>query len=62
MTRHDLDATSLGAGIVFLLLGGLFLADGLDAVDLDIRLVAPILLIGLGIAGLASTLRSARSD
>lgn len=62
MTRHDFDATSFGAGIVFVLLGALFLADGLDAVDLDVRWVAPILLIGLGIAGIASTVRSARLD
>jgi hypothetical protein len=60
--RHDLDATSFGAGVVFAVLGALFLADGLDAVDFDIRWVAPILLIGLGVAGLATTIRTARLD
>jgi hypothetical protein len=60
--RHEFDATSFGAGVVFALLGLLFLADGLDAVNLDVRWVAPILLIGLGVAGLASTIRSARLD
>ena len=62
MQRHDLDVLSLVAGVVFAVLGGLFLADGLDALDLDVRWVAPILLIGLGVGGLASSMRSTGPD
>lgn len=54
MSRHDLDATSLVAGLVFLALGLAFLLDSTGVVDLQVRWVPPALLIGLGLAGLAA--------
>lgn len=50
MERHDLDLTSLIAGILFVAVGAFFLADQLEAVDLEVRWVWPALLIGLGVA------------
>ncbi len=55
MDRHDLDATSLIAGMLFIAIGALFLLDRIDALALDVRWIWPLLLIGLGIAGLASS-------
>lgn len=62
MPRHDFDATSFVAGIVFAVLGGLFLLESAAGVDVDLRWIAPVLLIGLGVAGLASALRSTRLE
>jgi hypothetical protein len=61
MDRHDLDATSLIAGLLFVAIGGLFLLDRVDAIALEVRWIWPLLLIGLGIAGLASS-RPWRTD
>lgn len=54
MERHDLDLTSLISGLLFVGLAILFLADRVDAIDLQVRWVWPALLIGLGVALLAS--------
>lgn len=61
MERHDLDLTSLVAGLVFVALGIVLAVDGADWADLDLRWMAPVLLLGLGAAGLAAALRSPRS-
>lgn len=58
MRRHDLDLTSAIAGLVFVALGLAFLFDA----TLDVRWVAPALLIGLGVAGLAAFLPRPRRD
>ena len=50
MQRHDLDLTSLIPGALFTALAVGFLADGLDAWDLQVAWVWPVLLIGLGLA------------
>jgi hypothetical protein len=50
--RRDPNPGALVAGLLFIVLGGLFLADRAGRIDLDIRWVWPVLLIGLGIAGL----------
>ncbi len=55
MERHDLDATSLVAGLVFVVLGLGFLADEVGVADLEARWVWPVLLIGLGVAGLVGS-------
>lgn len=55
MRRHRLDATSLIAGLLFVVLGGLFLYDRAGSFDLQVRWVWPALLIGLGLAFLASS-------
>ena len=54
MKHHDLDATSLLSGLLFVGLALLFLADQVDAIDLQGRWIWPTLLIGLGLALLAS--------
>lgn len=58
MERHDLDLTSLIAGILFLGLGTLFLSDLVGSINLQVRWVWPALLIGLGVALLASGRRN----
>jgi len=50
--RHDPNPGALVAGVLFIVLGGLFLADRAGGLDLDVRWVWPVLLIGLGLAGL----------
>jgi hypothetical protein len=60
--RDRIDLTSLISGVVFLLLGLLFLLDEVGAVDFEIRWVWPALLIGLGVAWLASTWRVEELD
>jgi hypothetical protein len=57
MNRHDLDTTSLVAGVVFGVVGLLSLLKGLDAVDFNHVWLWPILLIGFGLAGLLVALR-----
>jgi hypothetical protein len=55
MTRHPLDVVSLVAGVLFAGLGVAFLLDALDAWSADITWVPSIVLIGLGLAGVLST-------
>lgn len=54
MERHDLDLTSLIAGLLFLSLGVVFLMDLSGSIELHVRWVWPALLMGLGIALLAA--------
>jgi hypothetical protein len=56
--RHDLDLTSLVAGLVFVALAAVYLVGSLTDVHIGWRWVLPLLLIGLGVAGLAGSLRS----
>lgn len=62
MWRHERDAVSLMAGLLFVLGAGLFLLGDLTSLDLDGRWVAPLVLIVTGGVGLLSTLRSQRED
>jgi hypothetical protein len=55
--RHDRNLFSVLAGLVFVALGTAFLLDEVDALRLQARGVWPVLLIGLGVAGLASSRR-----
>jgi hypothetical protein len=50
--RGDPNPGALVAGVLFIALGGLFLLDRASGVNLDVRWVWPLLLIGLGVAGL----------
>jgi hypothetical protein len=52
--RHDLDVTSLIAGAVFLAVGAAFLVDLLADVAVSPRWITPLVLIGIGAAGLMS--------
>jgi hypothetical protein len=60
MKRHDLDLVSLVAGLVFAVVATTHLVGAATGDYLDLRWVAPMLLVGLGAAGLAGVLRSLR--
>ena len=60
MKRHETDWTSLIAGITFCAIAVAYLGSEITDRTLELRWVVPILLIGLGIAGLAGTLVRAR--
>jgi hypothetical protein len=56
--RHDRDGVSLMGGLLLVLVAGLFLLDDLSSLNVDGRWVGPAVLIAVGLAGLASTVRS----
>ncbi|MBW8826460.1 MAG: hypothetical protein JF603_08935 [Acidobacteria bacterium] len=60
MTRHDLDPVSLVAGVVFTAIAAVSLLDHANVVDVQGKWVWPVLLIGLGLAGLVAALRPDR--
>ena len=67
MWRHERapkinDSVSLMAGLLLVLLAGVFLVHDLTALDVDGRWAAPVVLIAVGAAGLLSSLRSAEKD
>ncbi len=65
MQRHELDLTSLVAGLVLIGVAAAYLVGHLTDVRVDGSWVAPLALIGLGLAGLAggvSRVRRGGSD
>ena len=58
MELHDRDTVSLMAGLLLVLIAGVFLVGDLTSLSVDGRWVAPLVLIAVGGAGLASSLRS----
>ena len=62
MWRHERDAVSLMAGLLVLLVGGLFLLTDLTPLALDDRWLGPAVLLTVGTAGLLATLRGRRTD
>jgi hypothetical protein len=50
------------AGLLLVLLAGMFLVDDVTGLDVDGRWVVPLVLIAVGAVGLLSTLRSAEGD
>lgn len=58
MRRHELDLTSLVAGLVFVGIAVAYLIGAYTKVRVDAGWVLPIGLVGLGLAGLAGTLRA----
>ena len=50
--RGDPNPGALVAGGLFIVTGGLFLLDRASGINLDVRWIWPVLLIGLGVAGL----------
>ena len=60
MKRHESDWTSLIAGVTFCAIAVAYLGGEITHRSLELRWVVPMLLIGLGIAGLAGTLVRAR--
>jgi hypothetical protein len=59
---HETDWTSLIAGVTFLGVGVAFLVGGLTDMELNVRWVIALMLIGLGAAGLAGSFLHAFSD
>ena len=57
---HERDGVSLMGGLLLVLVAGLFLLHDLTTVELEGRWVGPAVLIAVGFAGLASTLRTPR--
>lgn len=55
MPRHEVGHRSMIAGLLFTAVGVLFMIDQATDVRIDLRWVWPLFLIGLGVAGLAST-------
>lgn len=58
MKRHDLDLVSLISGAVFVLVAVVHLLNAAADQGTDLAWLAPAVLVGLGIAGLAGALRS----
>jgi hypothetical protein len=56
MTTSDFHVTTLVAGLLFVLLGGMFLLDAAGVWDVHPLIVAPVLLIGLGVAIIAGSM------
>lgn len=63
MRSHPIDLVSLVAGLLFTALAAGYIASSYYDVSLDPRLVLPLVLVVLGVAGLAgSVLAQRRSD
>jgi F0F1-type ATP synthase assembly protein I len=62
MKRHDLDLTSLVSGAIFVVVGIVFLLDLTADYSVKPRWVIPLVLIGVGVAGLLSTVKAGRRD
>lgn len=60
MKRHDPDWTSFIAGLTFCVIAMAYLGAELIDRTFELRWVAPVVLIGLGLAGLAGTVVRAR--
>ncbi len=56
--RHERDAVSLMAGLLLVLVAGLFLLSDATDASVDGRWAVPLVLIGVGAVGLLSALRS----
>jgi hypothetical protein len=63
MKRHEIDILSLGTGLCFLALAVAYGTGGLGGAAPDARIVWPVVLVVLGITGLASAVvAQLRSD
>lgn len=60
MRRHDPDYFSLAGGLLFTILGIVFVTAALTDWSLDGRWLAPIMLIALGIGGITASLAASR--
>jgi hypothetical protein len=61
MRRHELDLVSLISGAVFVLVAVAHLVSAATDGHLDLVWIVPVVLVGLGVAGLASALRGSRA-
>lgn len=55
--ERPVDRTALVAGVLFVILGAVFGLDYATDVNVEVRFIWPLLLIGLGAAGLVSSAR-----
>ncbi|MBA2769970.1 MAG: hypothetical protein H0U35_12750 [Sporichthyaceae bacterium] len=62
MRRHELDLVSLIAGVVFLIVAVSHLVGAATDITVDLDWLAPVALVGLGVAGLAGSLRHRPTD
>ncbi len=60
MRRHPADLASLIAGLLLMAVGGAYLLSRVTNLYLDARWVAPVVLIGVGLAGLTGAVVQAR--
>ena len=60
MKRHNLDLTSLVSGAIFVAVGTIYLLDLTSDYAVQPRWVAAFVLIGVGLAGLLSTVNAGR--
>ena len=61
MKRHELDLTSLLSGAIFTAVGVVFLIDISSDYSVRPRWIVALVLLGLGVAGLATSFRPQRS-
>ena len=62
MARHARDAVSLVMGLLLMAVAGWFLLTDLTDVDVDLRWTGPAVLIGVGLLGLAASVRRGPQD
>jgi hypothetical protein len=62
MRRHELDWISLIAGIVFSGIAVIYLIAGIADASLDGRFVWPVVLVALGVGGVATAVRATRRE
>jgi hypothetical protein len=58
MKQHPTDLISLIAGLLFVVLGVMFALNQTGAITIDVTWIPAIVLVGLGLAGIASGLRA----
>lgn len=62
MKPHPFDPRLFVAGLLFCALAVAFALDAADVVTLDLRWLQAVVLLGLGVAGIASSATRARRD
>lgn len=62
MSRHERDAVSLMGGLLLVLVALAVLGQDLTGRQVDAGVVAPLVLVAVGAAGLLATLRGSRND
>ena len=62
MRRHEIDAVSVFAGLLFLIVAGVHIVARATDTDLNLRWMVPAVLVLLGAIGLLSAVRSPRPD
>ena len=62
MRRHEIDAVSVFAGLLFLVVAGVHIVARATDTDLNLRWMVPAVLVVLGALGLLSAVRSPRPE